>query len=359
MQNGNETGIDCGGSCAPCQTGPQYCASKGQSVSDEYISRVQLGTINKSSGAQTYSNFTSTSTDLSKGSNYSLAVTPTWSGSAYNEGYAMWIDYNQDGDFTGAGELVWSKSASKTTPATGSFTVPTAALTGSTRMRVSMKYNGIPTSCETFSYGEVEDYTVNIVSGGSSGGSTTVNLAITFDNYPEETSWAILQGSTTVASGGTYGSQPDRSTLNLNIDLPAGCYSLVVRDVYGDGICCRYGNGSYTLKDGSTTLATGGSFGSSQTTNFCVGGASRSLENVTTTSGDDLFKIYPNPTKQSLNVALDGLEAQSYQIINMLGQTVLKGAFAESINVSELNSGIYLIQLNIGEKTKVKRFIKE
>ena len=29
-------------------------------------------------------------------------------------------------------------------------------------MRVSMKYNGVPTSCETFSYGEVEDYTVVI-----------------------------------------------------------------------------------------------------------------------------------------------------------------------------------------------------
>jgi len=27
-----------------------------------------------------------------------------------------------------------------------------------------MKYNGIPTACEAFSYGQVEDYTVNIVS---------------------------------------------------------------------------------------------------------------------------------------------------------------------------------------------------
>lgn len=33
-------------------------------------------------------------------------------------------------------------------------------------MRVSMKYNGIPTSCEAFSYGQVEDYTVNIQAGG-------------------------------------------------------------------------------------------------------------------------------------------------------------------------------------------------
>jgi hypothetical protein len=33
-------------------------------------------------------------------------------------------------------------------------------------MRVSMKYNGIPTPCE-ISYGEVEDYTVNIVAGAA------------------------------------------------------------------------------------------------------------------------------------------------------------------------------------------------
>ncbi|GAA3634998.1 hypothetical protein GCM10022397_20730 [Flavivirga jejuensis] len=34
-------------------------------------------------------------------------------------------------------------------------------------MRVSLKYNGIPTSCETFTYGEVEDYTINLGIGNS------------------------------------------------------------------------------------------------------------------------------------------------------------------------------------------------
>jgi hypothetical protein len=43
----------------------------------------------------------------------------------------------------------------------------------------------------------------------------------------------------------------------------------------------------------------------------------------------------------------------------MLGQTVLKGNYKSSIDVSEFNSGVYILQLNIGEKTKVKRFIKE
>src|SRR5690606_8370704 len=96
--------------------GSDYCASQGNSVNDEYISRVQLNTINNSSGAQLYSNFTSISTFLNEGSTYTVTVTPTWTGTVYNEGYAVWIDYNGDKDFGDAGELVWSKAASKNTP---------------------------------------------------------------------------------------------------------------------------------------------------------------------------------------------------------------------------------------------------
>ena len=89
----------------------------------------------------------------------------------------MWIDYNNDGDFTDAGELVWSKAASTNTPNSGTFTVPSGTSETSTRMRVSMKYNGVPTSCETFTYGEVEDYTVNLEAG--SGADTEAPTAPT------------------------------------------------------------------------------------------------------------------------------------------------------------------------------------
>lgn len=149
-------------------TDPTYCSSKGNTVSDEYIGRVQLNTINNAStGNNGYTDFTSISTSLTKGSAYTITVTPTWTGTVYSEGYAAWIDYNKDGDFDDAGELVWSKASSTTSPATGSFTVSSTAATGATRMRISMKYNGVPTACETFSYGEVEDYTVNLVAGSS------------------------------------------------------------------------------------------------------------------------------------------------------------------------------------------------
>ncbi|WOD42644.1 choice-of-anchor D domain-containing protein [Hwangdonia lutea] len=145
----------------------QYCSSNGNSTSDEYIGRVQLSAIDNSSGVGTtsmgYSNFTAISTNLNTSTSYTITITPTWTGTIYSEGYSVWIDYNQDNDFTDSGEQVWTRSATTNTPVSGSFTVPATALAGNTRMRVSMKYNGIPTSCESFNYGEVEDYTVNII----------------------------------------------------------------------------------------------------------------------------------------------------------------------------------------------------
>jgi hypothetical protein len=101
-----------------------------------------------------------------------------------------------------------------------------------------------------------------------------VNVSITLDNYPEETSWTITNDSgQTVASGGTYGSQPDGSTISEDLCLPDGCYTFTINDTYGDGICCSYGNGSYSVTDATGSLASGGSFGSSEATQFCVGGS--------------------------------------------------------------------------------------
>ncbi len=101
---------------------------------------------------------------------------------------------------------------------------------------------------------------------------TDVEISITFDDYPEETSWSIQNSSgITVASGGTYGGQADGSTLNIVECLPDGCYDFIINDTYGDGICCGYGNGSYTVTVNESTVASGGNFENSETTNFCLG----------------------------------------------------------------------------------------
>ncbi len=768
-----------------------YCASNGNSVSDEYIGRVQLGSIDNQTGGTSsgYADYTSISTSLVKGNSATITITPTWTGTLYNEGYSVWIDYNKDGDFGDSGEQVWTAAASQNTPVSGSFIVPTSATNGATRMRVSMKYNGVPTSCEAFSYGEVEDYTVNLSAGtpdttapvitlngastinlevgntynelgatatdnidgdisgdiattgtvntnsagtytryynvsdaagnaatqvtrtvivtqpvdttapvitligastinlevgdtynelgatatdnvdgnitssivitgtvntnsagtytrfynvsdaagnaatqrtrsvivtqpadttapvitligastinlevgdtynelgatatdnidgnltssivitgtvntnsvgtytkyynvsdaagnaatqrtraviitqpstgGCAGGVSTfpysegfentlgawsqgsgddfnwatrsgstpssntgpssadagsyyiymessspnystkrailnspcfdlsavsqatfefkyhmygtsamgslalelsadngaswtsiwsksgnqgnswltasvnlaayvggsvqlrfngitgttwqgdmavdgvnlstgggtgstcsnVSLSITFDNYPEETAWSVINASgSTVVSGGTYGSQADGSTLSIDVGcLDDGCYDFVITDVYGDGICCSYGSGSYTLTNSDTgaVLASGAQFTSSETTNFCLGSSNVNFGINPGTISDNPsqhFKVRPNPVKQTLNIDLVGFEAQSFEIKNMLGQTVLKGRYTSTIDVSRFDDGVYILQLNIGEKTKIKRFIKE
>jgi hypothetical protein len=341
-----------------------YCASKGNSVADEFIGRVQLGTINNASGANAgYGNFTSLSTDLDKGAAATITITPTWPGTKYNEAYSVWIDYNKDGDFTDAGEQVWTKAASQTTPVTGTFTVPSTASDGTTRMRVSMKYNAIPTACETFSYGEVEDYTVNLKTVVST--CTNVTLTLVLDNYPEETSWTIKNSSgTTVASGGTYGSSPDGSTITATNCLSAGSYTFTINDTYGDGICCTYGNGSYILKDAAgTTLVSGSSFTTSITHNFSIGGAktARGEEYVGIMSTESREKmIYPNPVNEVMKIRLkEKAVIKSITISSMSGKSVSFVRDDKEINVAALPAGMYILTIDTTKGIIKEKFVKE
>lgn len=142
-----------------------YCTSSATNTNDERIGRVQLGTINNpSTGTAGYENFTAISTNVVRGTSNTITITPFWTGTVYSEGYAVYIDYNQNGVFTDAGETVYTRAATTATPISGSFTIPATAAYGATRMRVKMNYNATPTSsCGSFTYGQVEDYTVNIV----------------------------------------------------------------------------------------------------------------------------------------------------------------------------------------------------
>ena len=107
-----------------------------------------------------YEDFTSISTDLMPGSTYNASVscgsTGTWS-----EYYWVFIDWNQDCALDGTGEAYDLGQASGVNTLSQNITVPLGATPGATRMRVIIKYNGIPTACEEgFSFGQVEDYMI-------------------------------------------------------------------------------------------------------------------------------------------------------------------------------------------------------
>ncbi|HEX7870662.1 MAG TPA: GEVED domain-containing protein, partial [Chryseobacterium sp.] len=163
-----------------------YCSTTATNTADERIGNVKFGTINNTStGTAGYENFTSVSTNVTRGTAYTISVTPVWTSTKYNEAYAVYIDYNKDGDFTDSGELVWTKTGSQTTPVTGSITIPSTATLGTTRMRVMMQYNSVPSSsCGSYTYGQVEDYTLNIVSSGRGDDFNTKDLVTDLKLYP-------------------------------------------------------------------------------------------------------------------------------------------------------------------------------
>lgn len=178
-----------------------YCTSQGNNTSDERIGRVAIGTINNAStGTAGYENFTAQSTNAVRGTAQTITITPTWTGTVYSEGYAVFIDYNKNGVFTDAGETVWTRTATTTTPVSGSFTIPATATLGATRMRVSMKYNGVPTSCESFTYGQVEDYTINITSSAKEDENAAPRIEIGL--YPNPT--RDLLNITSISEKATY-----------------------------------------------------------------------------------------------------------------------------------------------------------
>ena len=167
------------GTYAPCGGGNPGGGNNGGSTlasgcnatssgCDEYIENVKLNSINKTSGCGNYSDFTSNSTILQKGQNYSLTILPAIVGQtaiAYtNDEIAAWIDWNNDGDFNDNGEQVAYVIVANGWSNVFNFTVPNSATAGVHRMRVRISYQPDANigSCGTSTAGEVEDYKIII-----------------------------------------------------------------------------------------------------------------------------------------------------------------------------------------------------
>lgn len=99
-----------------------------------------------------------------------------------------------------------------------------------------------------------------------------ITFTLTLDDYGNETSWEILDATKAVVDkGGPYAIRSNGQKIQRKLCLPAGCYTLRVLDSRGDGLCCRYGNGSFSLIDSESKLmAEGGAFIKEAVTDFCI-----------------------------------------------------------------------------------------
>ncbi len=145
--------------------GTGYCPSKGLNATTDWIDLVFVGSLLNSTpeSAGGYGDFTYLSVDLVQGGSYSMTLSAGMNPFGSTEVWRVWIDYNQDGDFLDAGEKEVAYKSNQIGWESHTFVVPANALTGTTRMRVSMKKGTAPSPCEIFNNGEVEDYTVHIL----------------------------------------------------------------------------------------------------------------------------------------------------------------------------------------------------
>ncbi|MCF8294560.1 MAG: right-handed parallel beta-helix repeat-containing protein [Bacteroidales bacterium] len=159
--------------CTTIINDSSMCASYATSTSYEEIIEVGFaGYVNNTGPAYgaTYSNFTGLGpvADLIPGMTYPLHIT-SYFAPGYTTIYTcyakVYADWNHDGVFSETTELIYGALTNSNSTINGTFTVPGNAYIGVVNLRVVMEETSAAanvSACGTYSWGETEDYKVNI-----------------------------------------------------------------------------------------------------------------------------------------------------------------------------------------------------
>ena len=196
--------------------------------------------------------------------------------------------------------------------------------------------------------------------------SQFVTVNITTDRYASETSWTIKNsaGATVAQGGGSWADLPSNGTtvqapqmVTLN---PSQCYTFEILDSYGDGICCSYGNGAYSLVDANgTTIASGGEFASVDTRAFKTGALG--MDELATIA----MNVYPNPASSEVNVSFEAtnndyavalMDLQG-RVIAAKNMTNLNGTQVVSFSTENVAKGSYIVSVTVEGLTTTKNVV--
>ncbi len=159
-----------------------------------------------------------------------------------------------------------------------------------------------------------------------------ITLVINADDYPQETSWKLLNETNQIIATGALDNDTEVFTEDICVDY-SSCFSLYVYDSYGDGICCGYGFGDFLILDSSDNiiLANSGEFDNFVQEVFCLDESG--CEIAADINISPANSISANDGTITIN-ASSGLSPFQYSINN--GQT-----FFDSNTFSNLTPGDY------------------
>ena len=198
--------------------------------------------------------------------------------------------------------------------------------------------------------------------------SQYITVNISTDYYASETSWAIKSstGATVAQGGGNWADMttgqagftvqaPQLVTLN-----PSQCYTFEITDSYGDGICCAYGDGAYSLVDANgTTIASGGEFGEIDTRAFKTGALG--MDELATIA----MNVYPNPASSEVNVSFEATNNDyAVSLMDLQGRVIaaknmtnLNGTQVVSFSTENVAKGSYIVTVTVDGLTTTKNVV--
>ena len=252
-----------------------YCHSWGSQLGHVYTSEVNFGDISNPSVGSDYSDFTALSTNVTQNTSYPISLSFWKDVGSHKADWKVWIDYNIDGDFEDAGELVFSANDQRKT-VNGTITIPSNTSVGMAKMRVSVEDgDGSFGPCDILNWGEVEDYSINLQAyiplppvADFEGTPTTVTVGNSVDftdlsqNDPTSWSWSFVGGTpansteqnptVTYNTEGTYqvsltatnteGSDSETKIDYITVEAVSGCSP--VSNVFPDDPLTHSGTGS-------------------------------------------------------------------------------------------------------------------
>lgn len=200
-----------------------YCPANTL-LDHNFISRVHVAGIDNASTWNGYSDFSNVIGVMEAGSSYDLTITCDIE---YWEDISLgtWIDWNGDGDFDDVDEEVYLFRGEG--PYTTTIVAPIDLTEGSTRMRVRLGYGSDMVACGEDTYqGEVEDYSLNLMGGTSSGGDYCIAYTELDYNHISNINVAGINNNSVWDSGyGNYTNLLGQMDAGENYSLNMNCES--------------------------------------------------------------------------------------------------------------------------------------
>mgnify|MGYP000754812572 CR=1 FL=1 len=135
------------------------CVIRAKRNNFEWIESIKVGGVSFSSGKNenAYGDYTETPLVIEPAEVLEVELTPGYKNRNYTEYWRIWIDINNDGDYSDEGEMVFETKGKGMVE--GNIPFPDGLVSPDVRVKVAMSWKNYPPYCGSFNSGEVEEYT--------------------------------------------------------------------------------------------------------------------------------------------------------------------------------------------------------